>query len=75
MARHLNNFCKFAPSCSRISVARREIHNNTFVSCESLKKSGQFFKLGQSMAHSACVDILPALKDRDSQVASAPCER
>ena len=57
MARHLNNFCKFAPSCSRIPVARREIHNDTFVSCESLKKSGQFFKLGQSMAHSACGNV------------------
>ena len=54
MARHLNYFCKFAPSRSRIPVARREIHNDTFVSCESLKKSGQFFRLGQSMAHSAC---------------------
>lgn len=54
MARHLNYFCKFAPLRSRIPAARREIHNDTFVSCESLKKSGQFFRLGQSMAHSAC---------------------
>ena len=54
MARHLNYFCKFAPLRIRMPVARRKIHNDTFVSCESLKKSGQFFRLGQSMAHSAC---------------------
>ena len=54
MARHLNYFCKFAPLRSLMTAARREIHNDTFVSCESLKKSGQFFRLGQSMAHSAC---------------------
>ena len=54
MARHLNYFCKFAPLRSLMPAARRKIHNDTFVSCESLKKSGQFFRLGQSMAHSAC---------------------
>ena len=54
MARHLKYFCKFAPLRSLMPAARREIHNDTFVSCESLKKSGQFFRLGQSMAHSAC---------------------